>query len=60
MQFSPTRTAIIAIVALLGILFTIPSFLPQNVGGVNELGVGETADGKLTVTLSVEGVSERM
>ncbi len=31
MQSSPIRTAIIAIVALLGILFTIPSFLPQNV-----------------------------
>ena len=31
MQFSPIRTAIIAIVALLGILFTIPSFLPENV-----------------------------
>jgi SecD/SecF fusion protein len=160
MQFSPTRTAIIAIVALLGILFTIPSFLPQNVrdawpgflprqtvvlgldlqggshlllqvnedgivserlqtlrrdvrntlandngignlittdeasktltveltdptqkeaartaiaalqntisnsliavGGVNELSFGETADGKLTVTLTEEGVSERM
>ncbi|WP_316360089.1 protein translocase subunit SecD [Devosia sp.] len=31
MQSSPIRTAIIAIVALLGILFTIPSFLPQDV-----------------------------
>lgn len=31
MQFSPIRTAIIALVAVLGILFTIPSFLPQNV-----------------------------
>ncbi len=160
MQSSPIRTAIIAIVALLGILFTIPSFLPQNVrdawpaflprqtvvlgldlqggshlllqvnedgivserlqslrrdvrntlandngignlittdeatqsltveltdptqletartaiaglqntisnsliavGGVNELAFGETADGKLTVTLTPEGVSERM
>ncbi|WP_240233372.1 protein translocase subunit SecD [Devosia lacusdianchii] len=31
MQFSPIRTAIIAIVALLGVLFAVPSFLPQNV-----------------------------
>ena len=31
MQSSPIRTAVIAIVALLGILFTIPSFLPQDV-----------------------------
>ncbi|HEY0033731.1 MAG TPA: protein translocase subunit SecDF, partial [Devosia sp.] len=31
MQFSPLRTAIIAIVALLGVLFAVPSFLPQNV-----------------------------
>ena len=31
MQFSPIRTAIIAIVALLGVLFAIPSFLPQDV-----------------------------
>lgn len=31
MQFSPLRTAIIAIVAVLGILFTIPSFLPKDV-----------------------------
>jgi SecD/SecF fusion protein len=31
MQSSPIRTAIIAIVAILGILFTIPSFLPQDV-----------------------------
>ena len=31
MQFSPIRTAIIAIVALLGILFAVPSFLPENV-----------------------------
>src|SRR6187551_1031551 len=31
MQFSPVRTAIIAIVALLGVLFAVPSFLPQNV-----------------------------
>lgn len=31
MQSSPIRTAIIAIVAVLGILFTIPSFLPQDV-----------------------------
>ncbi|MBE0580781.1 protein translocase subunit SecD [Devosia sp.] len=31
MQSSPIRTAIIAFVALLGILFTIPSFLPQDV-----------------------------
>lgn len=31
MQFSPIRTAIIAIVALLGVLFAIPSFLPENV-----------------------------
>jgi len=160
MQSSPIRTAIIAIVAVLGILFTIPSFLPQDVrdnwpgflprqtvvlgldlqggshlllqvnedgivserlqslrrdvrntlanengignlittdeatqslaveltdptqkeaartaiaalqntinnsliavGGVNELAFGETPDGKLTVTLTPEGVSERM
>ena len=31
MQFSPIRSAIIIIVAVLGILFTIPSFLPKNV-----------------------------
>ncbi|MHA6692891.1 protein translocase subunit SecD [Devosia sp. A449] len=31
MQFSPIRTAIIAIVALLGVLFAVPSFLPDNV-----------------------------
>ena len=31
MQFSPLRTAIIAIVAVLGILFTVPSFLPKDV-----------------------------
>src|SRR5690606_7378360 len=31
MQFSPLRTAIIAIVALLGVLFAVPSFLPENV-----------------------------
>jgi SecD/SecF fusion protein len=31
MQFSPIRTAIIAFVALLGVLFAIPSFLPQDV-----------------------------
>lgn len=31
MQFSPLRTAIIIIVAVLGILFTIPSFLPKDV-----------------------------
>ncbi|MET3925497.1 protein translocase subunit SecD [Devosia sp. 2618] len=31
MQFSPIRTAVIAIVALLGVLFAIPSFLPENV-----------------------------
>ncbi|UJW85972.1 protein translocase subunit SecD [Devosia sp. SL43] len=31
MQFSPVRTAIIAIVALLGVLFAVPSFLPQTV-----------------------------
>src|SRR5687768_9303505 len=31
MQFSPVRTAIIAIVALLGVLFAVPSFLPQDV-----------------------------
>ncbi|UXN73010.1 hypothetical protein N8D56_18435 [Devosia sp. A8/3-2] len=31
MQFSPIRTAIIAIVALLGVLFAVPSFLPQDV-----------------------------
>jgi SecD/SecF fusion protein len=31
MQFSPVRTAIIAFVALLGVLFAVPSFLPQNV-----------------------------
>jgi len=30
MQFSPLRTAIIAIVAILGILFTVPSFLPKD------------------------------
>ncbi|MGV3490698.1 MAG: protein translocase subunit SecD [Devosia sp.] len=30
MQFSPLRTAIIVIVAVLGILFTIPSFLPKD------------------------------
>lgn len=160
MQSSPIRTAVIAIVALLGILFTIPSFLPQDVrdnwpgflprqtvvlgldlqggshlllqvneagivterlqslrrdvrntlandngignlittdeatksltveltdptqkeaartaiaalqntisnsliavGGVNELAFGETADGKLTVTLTPEGVEQRM
>lgn len=160
MQFSPIRTAIIAIVSLLGVLFALPSFLPENVrdnwpgflprqtvvlgldlqggshlllqvnqegivserlqslrrdvrntlanqngignlistdaatrtlaieltdpsqketarsaiaalqnsisnsllavGGVNELSFGETADGKLTVTLTPEGVEERM
>ncbi|KFC69996.1 Protein-export membrane protein SecD [Devosia sp. LC5] len=31
MQFSPIRTAVIAIVALLGVLFAVPSFLPQDV-----------------------------
>lgn len=31
MQFSPLRSAIIIIVAVLGILFTIPSFLPKDV-----------------------------
>jgi SecD/SecF fusion protein len=31
MQFSPVRTAIIAFVALMGVLFAVPSFLPQNV-----------------------------
>src|SRR5690606_19922320 len=31
MQFSPLRTAIIVIVSVLGILFTIPSFLPKDV-----------------------------
>lgn len=31
MQFSPLRTAIIAFVALLGVLFAVPSFLPQDV-----------------------------
>jgi len=31
MQFSPLRTAIIIIVSVLGILFTIPSFLPKDV-----------------------------
>ena len=31
MQFSPIRTAIIVIVAVLGILLTIPSFLPKDV-----------------------------
>lgn len=31
MQSSPIRTAIIAIVALLGVLFAVPSFLPQDV-----------------------------
>lgn len=31
MQFSPIRSAIIAIVALLGVLFAVPSFLPQDV-----------------------------
>ena len=30
MQFSPVRTAIIAFVALMGVLFAVPSFLPQN------------------------------
>jgi SecD/SecF fusion protein len=31
MQFTPIRTAVILIVAVLGILFTIPSFLPKDV-----------------------------
>ena len=31
MQFSPIRTAIIAFVALMGVLFAVPSFLPENV-----------------------------
>lgn len=31
MQFSPLRTAIIVIVSVLGILFTVPSFLPKDV-----------------------------
>ena len=31
MQFSPVRTAIIAFVALMGVLFAVPSFLPQDV-----------------------------
>lgn len=31
MQFSPIRTAVIILVAVLGILFTIPSFLPKDV-----------------------------
>jgi len=31
MQFSPIRTAIIAIVTILGLLFAVPSFLPENV-----------------------------
>ncbi|SEQ58948.1 protein translocase subunit secF /protein translocase subunit secD [Devosia sp. YR412] len=31
MQSSPIRTAIIAIVAILGVLFAVPSFLPDNV-----------------------------
>ena len=31
MQFSPIRTATIVLVAVLGILFTIPSFLPKSV-----------------------------
>jgi SecD/SecF fusion protein len=31
MQFSPLRTIIIAVVALLGVLFAVPSFLPQDV-----------------------------
>lgn len=31
MQSSPIRTAIIAIVAILGVLFAVPSFLPENV-----------------------------
>jgi SecD/SecF fusion protein len=31
MQFSPIRTAVIAIVAILGVLFAIPSFLPDDV-----------------------------
>ena len=31
MQFSPIRTAIIAVVALLGVLFAVPSFLPESV-----------------------------
>jgi SecD/SecF fusion protein len=160
MQLSPIRTAIIALVAILGVLFAVPSFLPQDVrdawpsflpkqtvvlgldlqggshlllqvnedgivserlqnlrrdvrntlanqngigniittdeatrtltveltdptqkeaartaiaalqntlsnsliavGGVNELSFGEAADGKLTVTLTEEGVTERM
>ena len=30
LQFSPLRTAIIAIVAVLGILFTIPNFVPRD------------------------------
>ena len=31
MQSSPIRSAIIVIVAILGILFTIPSFLPKDI-----------------------------
>jgi len=31
MQFSPIRTAIIAVVTILGLLFAVPSFLPENV-----------------------------
>jgi SecD/SecF fusion protein len=31
MHFSPFRAALIAVVALLGILFSVPSFLPENV-----------------------------
>ncbi|HEY9012085.1 MAG TPA: protein translocase subunit SecD [Devosia sp.] len=31
MQFSPIRTAIIVLVSVLGILFTIPSFMPKDV-----------------------------
>ncbi|HUH78081.1 MAG TPA: protein translocase subunit SecDF, partial [Devosia sp.] len=31
MQFSPIRTAVIALVAILGVLFAIPSFLPDDV-----------------------------
>ncbi|MGV8855517.1 MAG: protein translocase subunit SecD [Devosia sp.] len=34
MQFSPVRTAIIIAVTLLGILFALPSFLPQSVRDV--------------------------
>jgi len=34
LQFSPIRTAVILLVTLLGVLFTIPNFLPQSVRDV--------------------------